>query len=494
MPRATTKDPTKAAKKPAPGPVAHRRPSEAQLASSLTGQATPHHIAFRSDPARAARYGRGHELRDAVPREAHATFAPAANRPDPIAQLEEQGKSRITDLLPIRYGRMLASPFGFYRGAANVMASDLATTPRSHVDVQLAGDAHVSNFGFYASPERDLLFDVNDFDETLPGPFEWDVKRLAASVVVVGRTRGHAPATTREAVLNAVFIYRSVVRALAQLETLRVWYSRMDYMLLESYARGTVATMLEQVKDAAVHHDGISEIDRMVTTVDGKPALREQPPLMTHRPDLASLDSAVSQLTQYRRTLVSDRRTLLGRYHAVDVALKVVGVGSVGTRCFVALLDAADGTDPLLLQVKEAQFSVLSAHLPKSRLRTHGERVVTGQRIMQSESDIFLGWSRGPNGREFYWRQLRDMKGSFTLTDMSQQQLRAYAAGCAAALARAHARSGDPLVLAGYLGKSDVFDQAIATFAEKYADQAERDHAELATAVKSGRIGAETGI
>jgi len=362
------------------------------------------------------------------------------------------------------------------------------------VDVQLAGDAHISNFGFYASPERDMLFDVNDFDETLPGPFEWDVKRLAASVVVVARTRGHARGATRASVLNAVRVYRDVVRSLAQLETLRVWYSRMDYTLLESYARGTVSRMLQQVADSAVHHDGISEIDRLVTTVDGKPVLREQPPLMTHRPDLGSLDSAASQLSEYRRTLVSDRRTLLGRYHAVDVALKVVGVGSVGTRCFVALLDAADGTDPLFLQVKEAQFSVLSGHLPKSRFRTHGERVVSGQRIMQSESDIFLGWSHGPQGRQFYWRQLRDMKGSFTLTDMSPPQLHAYAAGCAAALARAHARSGDPLVLAGYLGKGDAFDTAIADFAEKYADQAERDHADLAAAVKAGRIGAETGI
>jgi uncharacterized protein (DUF2252 family) len=232
----------------------------------------------------------------------------------------------------------------------------------------------------------------------------------------------------------------------------------------------------------------------MVTTVDGRPALREQPPLLIHRPDLASLDSAASQLAQYRRTLVSDRKALLGRYHTVDVALKVVGVGSVGTRCFVALLDAADGSDPLLVQVKEAQFSVLSGHLPKSRYRTHGERVVSGQRIMQSQSDIFLGWSRGPLGREYYWRQLRDMKGSFTLTDMSPPQLHAYAAGCAAALARAHARSGDPLVLAGYLGKGDAFDTAVAAFAEKYADQAERDHAELAAAVKAGRIVAETGI
>jgi uncharacterized protein (DUF2252 family) len=481
-------------RRPPAGPAARPRLTEARLAASLTGQEAPRHLAFRSDPARAARYDRGHELRDAVPREAHATWQPAADRPDPVAQLQEQGKTRITDLLPIRYGRMVASPFGFFRGSANVMAADLATTPRSHVDVQLAGDAHISNFGFYASPERDMLFDVNDFDETLPGPFEWDVKRLAASVVVVARTRGHAPAVTRESVLNAVSIYRGVIRALAQLETLRVWYARMDYALLESYARGTVAKMLEQVAGSAVHHDGISEIDRMVTTVDGRLALREQPPLMTHRPDLASLESAASQLAQYRRTLVSDRRTLLGRYHAVDVALKVVGVGSVGTRCFVALLDAADGSDPLLLQVKEAQFSVLSAHLPKSRFRTHGERVVTGQRIMQSESDIFLGWSHGPAGRQFYWRQLRDMKGSFTLTDMSPAQLHAYAAACAAALARAHARSGDPLVVAGYVGKSDVFDRAIAAFADAYADQTERDHAELAAAVKAGRIGAETGI
>ena len=433
-------------------------------------------------------------MRDAVPREAHATWTPAADRADPIAQLQEQGKSRITDLLPIRYGRMLASPFGFFRGSAVVMASDLATTPRSHVDVQLAGDAHISNFGFYASPERDLLFDVNDFDETLPGPFEWDVKRLAASIIVVGRTRGHAANVTRESVLNAVAVYRSVVRALARLETLRVWYARMDYTLLESYARGTVARMLQQVADSAVHHDGVSEIDRMVTTIDGKPALREQPPLMTHRPDLASLDSAESQLAQYRRTLVSDRRTLLGRYHAVDVALKVVGVGSVGTRCFVALLDAADGSDPLLVQVKEAQFSVLSAHLAKSRFRSHGERVVTGQRLMQAESDIFLGWSHGPEGRQFYWRQLRDMKGSFTLTDMSPPQLHAYSAACAAALARAHARSGDPLVLAGYLGSGDAFDRAIADFGAAYADQTERDYAGLQAAVKAGRSGAETGI
>jgi uncharacterized protein (DUF2252 family) len=478
-----------------PRPIPARpRPTADRLAAALSGQEAPHLLAFRSDPSRAARYERGRDLRDAVPRETHATWKPAPGRPDPVALLEVQGSSRIAELLPIRYGRMVASPFGFLRGSAIVMASDLATTPHSRVTVQLGGDAHVANFGFYASPERDLLFDVNDFDETLPGPFEWDVKRLAASIVVVARTHGHEATSTRQAVLDAVGMYRDVVRASAQLETLRVWYARLDYALLESYARGTVATMLERVESSAVHHDGIASIDRLVTAIDGRPALREQPPLLTHRPDLIPLESAASQLAQYRRTLVSDRRALLGRYRVVDAALKVVGVGSVGTRCFVALLDAADGSDLLLLQVKEAQQSVLSAHLPRSRFRTHGERVVDGQRLLQSESDIFLGWSRGPQGREFYWRQLRDMKGTFTLTDMSPPQLHAYAACCAAALARAHARSGDPLVLAGYLGKGDVFDRAIADFAHGYADQTERDHAALASAVKAGRIAAETGI
>jgi hypothetical protein len=453
----------------------------------------PELIGIRSDPDRVARFEAGRALRDRVPRESHATWKPAANRPDPIDLLEEQAATRIPDLVPIRYGRMIGSPFAFYRGAALVMAADLSGTPSTGMRVQLAGDAHVANFGLYASPERDLLFDVNDFDETLPGPWEWDVKRLVASVVVASRSLGHRRQDGLLAARAAVTAYRDITRYLARMRTLDLWYARIDEAEIASVARGPAARMLRAVVAHALARDSLHALDITPDTPDGTPRIVDEPPLIQHRPDLVDIDHMRGRLVRYRRTIESDRRVLLRRYRLVDVALKVVGVGSVGTHCYVALLEAAPG-DPLFLQVKEAQASVLERFVGTSRYRTHGERVVAGQRLIQAASDPFLGWGRDADGRHYYWRQLRDWKGSFEVTEMRAQDLHEYGRLCGAALAHAHARSGDPVVAAGYLGSGDAFDLAILSFADSYADQTERDQAALKAAVKSGRVAAETGV
>jgi len=453
----------------------------------------PELVGLRSDPGRVARYEAGRALRDRVPREDHAVFTPAPHRPDPVGLLEEQATTRIPDLVRIRYGRMSGSPFAFYRGAALVMAADLSTTPSTGRKVQLAGDAHVANFGLYASPERDLLFDVNDFDETLPGPWEWDVKRLAASVVVASRSLGHRRTDGMTAARATVAAYRTITRRLAGLRTLDLWYARIDEAEIASVARGPAARMFKAVVAHALEHDSLHALATTTDASTGEPRIVDEPPLIQHRPDLVDVGRMRTRLDRYRRTLESDRRELLRRYRLVDVAIKVVGVGSVGTHCYVALLLAGPG-DPLFLQVKEAQASVLERFVGKSRLRSHGERVVAGQRIVQAASDAFLGWGHDVDGRDYYWRQLRDWKGSFDVTAMRAVDLLEYARLCGAALARAHARSGDPVVVAGYLGTSDTFDRAIASFAEAYANQSERDLDALRAAVKSGRVTAESGV
>ncbi|MFD9126553.1 DUF2252 domain-containing protein [Kitasatospora sp. NPDC059571] len=439
----------------------------------------------------------GRAARKRAPRSAQADgTGAAADRPDPVAVLTAQAEDRLAELLPIRYGRMAASPFAFLRGAAAVMAADLAAVPHSGLTVQLCGDAHLLNFGVFGSPERALLFDLNDFDETLPGPFEWDVKRLAASLAVAARSLGAGNPQAAEAVLAGVEAYRTAMRQLAGLGELAVWYLRIDAEeVLAAIRRPARRRKAENRLAAARRRDNVQAAAKLTETVGGRRRIVERPPLLTHA-GLEGLDEEVvhAALTDYRASLPEERRALLDRFRFVDAALKVVGVGSVGTRCLVALLQGRDQDDLLLLQFKEAGRSVLEDHLPPSTLDHHGHRVVAGQRLLQAAGDIFLGWMTGPGGRHFYWRQLRDMKGSVVVEEMSHRGLCQYAALCGTALARAHARSGDRIAIAGYLGGSDTFDRAVARFAVAYADRTDADHALLAAAVASGRIRATEGI
>jgi uncharacterized protein (DUF2252 family) len=441
-----------------------------------------------------------------TPRESHAEYQPGPR--DPIELLEQQAANRVPDLVPIRYGRMLASPFAFYRGAALVMASDLSRTPTSGLPVQACGDAHLANFGGFASPERELVFDVNDFDETLPGPWEWDVKRLAASFAVAARDRGFDDRRCQTAVLASVRSYRESMRSFAQMGNLAIWYSHVD---LDMLARWRAAASTKAVKRfetgvaKARTKDSLRAFDKLTTRVDGKVQLISDPPLIVPLEDLlpgaegdavrAVLRSLVSQ---YGRSLPHDRLRLLERFELVDFARKVVGVGSVGTRAWILLLTGRDGQDPLFLQAKEAEPSVLEAFVGKSKFDNHGRRVVEGQRLMQSASDILLGWVRaeGIDGqtRDFYIRQLWDSKASANIEAMSPSTLAIYGEICGWTLARAHARSGDSIAIAAYLGKGAAFDRAIGDFAELCADQNERDHQALAEAVKTGRVTATTGI
>jgi uncharacterized protein (DUF2252 family) len=399
--------------------------------------------------------------------------------------------------MPIRYSRMMASPFAFMRGSAKVMANDLAGTPRTGIQAQLCGDAHLSNFGAYASPERALLFDVNDFDETLPGPWEWDVKRLAASFVVAGRDNGFDAANCRKAAQASVASYRRRMAEYSEMGELEVWYSRVgeeEVRGLLSDARKKTTQKLSKAVRKARGRDSLQALSKLTRVVDGRRIIDDDPPLLVRVPEGDEIRGQIyAILESYKRTLQEDRRHLLDRYRFVDVARKIVGVGSVGTRAYVVLLEGRDQDDPLFLQVKEAGASVLEGYVESSTYEHHGHRVVAGQRLMQAASDIFLGWFRGTEGRDFYWRQLRDMKGSAQVERMSPDELVLYARLCGWALARAHARSGDRLQIAAYLGKSDRFDVAIADFAKEYADQIERDHAALCAAVKSGRVPAEAG-
>jgi Uncharacterized protein conserved in bacteria (DUF2252) len=458
----------------------------------------------------AERAARGRAARKTASRSGQARFEPAPDRPDPIALLEEQAAERIADLLPIRYGRMLASPFAFLRGGALIMATDLGPSPATGITVQACGDAHLSNFGIYASPERRLVFDVNDFDETLPAPWEWDVKRLATSIEVAGRDNGASPAQRRRAVLAAMARYRASMRALARRPELSVWYAdaeldelrRQYQQILGARERQLGRADLARIED----RDARQSISKLVHTAGGEPRIVPRPPLVVPVADLPGPRAAGESrpgiekiLAVYQRTLPLDRQHLLNRFRVADAALKVVGVGSVGTGCWIILLTGRDASDVLILQVKQAMASVLSRFAGPSRYLSMGKRVVAGQQLMQATSDIFLGWhpdpkTPGPNVGDCYVRQLRDFKYSMPVETMRPSVLRRYGELCGQTLARAHARSGDRIAIAAYLGSTDVFDQAIADFAAAYADQNERDHAKLAAAVKSGRLTAETGV
>jgi uncharacterized protein (DUF2252 family) len=455
------------------------------------------------------RAARGKAARAEVPRSSHAEWEPPPHRPDPVVLLEEQAQTRVPELVPIRYGRMLVSPFTFYRGAAYAMASDLAGGPRTGLHTQLCGDAHLSNFGVFAAPDRRLVFAISDFDETLPGPFEWDVKRLVASFAVAGRDRGFdekSRAGINAAVARA---YRQSIRGFAEMRNLDVWYARVDVeeVIRDFTARATgeQRKRLEKNLEKTRTKDSLKAFAKLTETVDGEPRIVSDPPLLVPIDELAGPDraEAVTEafrglLRQYRRTLSGDRRRLIERFRYVDAARKVVGVGSVGTRAWVVLMLGRDNDDPLFLQAKEAQSSVLEPFLGKSEFANSGQRVVEGQRLMQAASDIMLGWLRavGLDGleRDFYIRQLWDAKGSASVELMEPNAMAAYAELCGWTLAKAHARSGDAVAIGSYLGSGEVFDKAMASFAELYADQNERDFAALKAAVDSGRVQAETGL
>jgi uncharacterized protein (DUF2252 family) len=450
----------------------------------------------------------GREARKAAPRAAHGAWTPATDRPDPIALLRAQDEDRMQDLVPIRWGRMSASPFAFYRGSAALMAADLAPLPRTGLTVQLCGDAHLANFGMYGSPERELLFDVNDFDETLPGPFEWDLKRLAASFVIATRHNGLGEDVARETALAAARSYRQHMAAYAEMRELDVWYSRVvaDDLLQMAGATSTarkaskseVKSRLigaEKVFAKARGRDSLQAAGKLTEVVDGVRRIVDQPPLVMHLDMLQDSENTHRLFEQYKATLEDDRRELLERFQVTDIARKVVGVGSVGTRCIIVLLLGRDIEDPLFLQVKEAGPSVLEPYLGRSKFTHAGHRVVAGQRLMQAASDIFLGWMTGkPAGRPFYWRQLRDMKGSIDTELLKAPGLEILATLCGWALARGHARSGHRIAIASYLGGSDRFDKGIADFAQSYADQAEKDYEAVVKAVKQGKIPVEAGI
>ncbi len=496
------------------------------------------------------RKARGEQARDRTPPSSHSGWRPAADRPDPVSLLEEQDVTREPDLVPVRHGRMMVSPFTFYRGAARIMAADLAATPVAGLGAQLCGDAHLSNFGAFASPERRLLFDLNDFDETLPGPFEYDVKRMAASFTIAARNNGFSKADARAATLASVTAYREAMATFAQMRTMDIWYAHLDEDELMAAARvalselrgdmGTVkkeekrdkragqakAAKKEAKQEVRVRaeekearaaekraqktlakartRDSLQALSKLCELVDGQYRIVSQPPIVVPARDLASThglspDDVVpvihEQFRAYRATLQDDRRHLLERFQVVDAARKVVGVGSVGTRAFIVLLQGRDTGDPLFLQIKEATASVLEAYLPKSRYRQHGERVVQGQRMMQAASDIYLGWTKGLDvNRHFYWRQLRDMKGSAEVEAMKVPGLTFYGRICGWTLARAHARSGDPIAIAGYLGAGDEFDKAITDFSLAYSDQNERDYEDFIKAIRSGRLEAREGV
>jgi uncharacterized protein (DUF2252 family) len=469
-------------------------------------------MAAAAPPAAPESADLGKAARKLAPRSSHAGFEPAADRPDPIDVLERQAATRVPELVPIRYGRMLVSPFAFYRGAAAIMAQDLAPTPRSGLEVQCCGDAHLSNFGVFASPERRLVFDLNDFDETLPGPWEWDVKRLAASMLIAAQTNGLGRDEQERAVLAAAGAYRKTMAAFAAAGNLEVWYARMDVEdTLATYASQLRQRELKGTRKAlakARTRDSMSAFSKLTEVVDGQVRIVDQSPLIVPidrmQDGLNGLgrNEAFGELARYFAlyldTLPLDRRRLVEQFSLADFARKVVGVGSVGTRAWIALLLGHDGTEPLFLQVKEAQASVLEEFVRPSSFENHGKRVVVGQRLMQASSDIFLGWVRvdaGDDGRrDFYFRQLKDWKASAEIDRMDGRSLATYGRMCGWTLARAHARTGDRVAIASYLGSGDSFDRALVAFSDAYAEQNERDYRALQAAVESGRISAETGL
>ncbi len=425
----------------------------------------------------------GRALRNKASRSSHAAWAPAANRPVPLSLLEEQNRSRLAHLVPLRFQRMAISPFTFLRGSAIVMAQDLAATPVTGIQAQICGDAHLNNFGIYATPERNQVFDVNDFDETLPGPWEWDIKRLAASIVLGGRTNGFPAATNRRAVLSCVQAYREHMWKYSEMRHIDVWYSRIDYESSLQFVRPSFRWYIDKQREKSRQRSSLQAFPKLAFEVEGRHRFKDDPPLIAHLEDEELARQLSGLVEAYRPTVQEDRRVLLSKYTCVDVAQKVVGVGSVGTRCYVVLLLGNDSNDPLILQIKEAQASVLERHLGPGVYPNHAQRVVCGQRLMQAASDLFLGWTRlGSN--DYYIRQLRDMKLTVDIETLTEDGFNEYCRFCGWALARAHARSGDSAQISGYLGKSDVFDRAIATFAETYADQTERDYAAFVAAVQ----------
>ena len=462
---------------------------------------------YRTPAERAAR---GKAARSAVPRAGHAHFEAAASRPDPVTLLEAQAATRVPELVPIRYGRMLTTPFAFFRGAALVMATDLANTPRSGLDVQQCGDAHLLNFGMFGTPERRLVFDINDFDETLPGPWEWDVKRLAASLVVAGRENGFAGRATRTVVLAMARSYREAMRRFADQSNLEVWYAHLDVEQVMAALRPEMNARRRKLSDRNLARlrtrDSHQALVKLTEVVDGQRRIISDPPLIVPMEELlpeqrhAELYEQLDGLIgNYRNTLQDDRRALFSQFHLTQIARKVVGVGSVGTRSFILLLFGRDADDPLFLQAKEAQASILEPFLGPGEYRNEGQRVVAGQRRMQASSDLFLGWQRveDPRGgpcRDYYLRQLRDWKGAALVDTMRPSELARYGGACGWTLARGHARCGDRIAIASYLGTKDTFDRAFADFAEVYADQNERDFRALADAVRSGRIVAQSGL
>ena len=430
----------------------------------------------------------GKALRDKVPRKGCADWRPATEGRDPIAILEASNQDRLPELIPIRYGRMLRSPFTFLRGSAGLMAYDLASTPATGIRVQACGDCHLLNFGLFATPERNLVFDINDFDETLPAPWEWDVKRLAASFAVAARDNGHADEDARDIAGECVRAYRERLRDCSKMSPLEVWYTRLDAQTLIDMAPDAKAKKLrEQITEKARQRIGEHLFPKIAAVVGGRHRLVDQPPVLFHVVEKNHDELVHEALEDYRLSLSDERRVLFDRYRLEDFALKVVGIGSVGTRCFIGLFFSQEN-HPLLLQFKESRRSVLEPYAGNSRYANQGQRVVVGQRLMQSSSDIFLGWTRGRRGYDFFGRQLRDMKFSLPVEGCTPLQLKRYAQMCGSTLARAHAKSGDAATISGYLGKADVFDQAMAQFALTYADQTERDHAALVAAVKTGRI------
>ena len=455
---------------------------KSKTATAKTTEAAP---VFRS---REERINAGRLLRDSVPRTSHADWTPPPKHRDPIAILEKSNKDRLPELVPIRYGRMLRSPFAFLRGSAALMAHDLATTPSTGIRVQACGDCHLMNFGLFATPERNLVLDLNDFDETLPAPWEWDIKRLAASFAVAGRANRLSDGESRDAAVACVRAYRENLREYSRMNPLEVWYSRLDEATLIDMAPDEkVKKLRQQLAAKARERVGENVFPKLAEQVAGHPRIVDQPPIIFHVADPEFMDKVREGLEEYRATLSDERRVLLDRYRLVDAALKVVGIGSVGTRCMIALMFSEEN-HPLILQLKEACRSVLEPYAGKSHYENQGQRIVMGQRLMQSSSDIFLGWARGRAGRDFFVRQLRDMKMSIPMEGVSAAQLERYAGLCGLVLARAHAKSGDAATISGYLGKGDTFDEALGDFAIAYADQTEKDHAVLVEAVNSGRL------
>jgi uncharacterized protein (DUF2252 family) len=464
------------------------------------------------------RTAKGKAARERVKPSGHSGWVPAPDRPNPVALLEEQDAMREPDLVPVRHGRMMVSPFTFYRGAAKIMAADLEETTTAGLDVQLCGDAHLSNFGVFASPERTLMFDLNDFDETLPGPFEYDVKRMAASFTIAARNNGFTSQEAEAATLASARGYREAMARYAEMGTMDIWYAHLSaQQVLDALSTATASLKGAEKKQAkaaeknankiaqkAHTRDSMQALSKLAEKVDGKYRIVSQPPVIlplrdlsrTREESFADLEKIVrEQFRTYRATLTDDRRHLLERFEFVDLARKVVGVGSVGTRAYIVLLQGRDQEDPLFLQVKEATKSVLEDHLPKSRYAQPGERVVQGQRLMQAASDIFLGWTKAADaGRYLYWRQLRDMKGSAVVEAMTPTPLALYGQMCGETLARAHARSGDAVAIAAYLGSKDRFDRSIADFSDRYADQNEKDYRAFLDAISSRRIEAVEGV